>query len=120
MFCMTQREIFIYSAADVTQRLVTSTPHKLVKVNISNDLCKLNESDILPGVNKPTAAEKTDCNKVVVYENAANIEQILDPNDIDEVFVVRNTHESKNGVPEYISPLGTKYWYVNCLIIKDL
>lgn len=93
---------------------MTSTPHKLVKAQVTNDLCKLDESEIAPSVNKSEAGvEKTDCNdKLVLYENdvKADIAQILDPNDINEVFVVRDGHESKNGVPEYISPLGIRSW----------
>lgn len=104
----------IFSATDATQKLVTSTPHKLVKVRISNDLCGLDESEIAPCTNERKEETKKDCcsETVVVYENAVKggMDQILDPNDINEIFVIRDARGSKSVVPEYISPLGTKSW----------
>lgn len=89
-----------------------------MKIQLANDLCKLEESVILSDTSKSQKdvndSNKNSANECSIEKSDA-MRQILDPNDINEIFVVGRPSTVKNGIPEYISPLGSKTWLVACV-----
>lgn len=92
----------------VPTKPITSTPLKNYVENKSVDLNKLEDSAILP----PKPKEPASCvnNVVSTQESPKDIQNIVDPNDLNDEIMCRNTTSLPKApsLPKYISPLDKR------------